>query len=128
MCANFSCTCIFVNFHNVYVSGGKKCKFLGKFCVHNVWCLVDLKWVFVHWVVFADDFPCSILTWSYWKLPLTLYWICNEEPKYKKVAYCFFSKQSIYTKTKNRKNIKQCYTRYILDLNRGNAKVKIIIK
>ena len=41
----------------------------------------------------------------------------------------FFSKQYIYTKTKTgRKNIKQCPIRYTLDLNRGNVKVKTIIK
>ena len=31
-------------------------------------------------------------------------------------------------KTKNVKNVEECCTRYILDLNRGNVKVKIIIK
>ena len=40
-----------------------------------------------------------------------------------------FSKQHIYKKVKNQsKIIEQCPTRYIIDLNWGNVKVKVIIK
>ena len=44
--------------------------------------------------------------------------------------YLFFPKQYIYTKTQKikRKNIEQCPNKHILDLNRGNDKVKIKIK
>ena len=43
----------------------------------------------------------------------------------------FYSKHFIHTKTKNKiykKNIEHFLTRYILDLNRGKVKVKILFK
>ena len=40
----------------------------------------------------------------------------------------FFSKQYVWTKTIKKVKTEQCPTGYILDLNRGNIKVKTMIK
>ena len=47
-----------------------------------------------------------------------------------KAKATLFSLNNIFTQKqkKTRKNIEQCPTRYVLDMNRGNVKVKIIIK